>query len=280
MQHRLIENRAAEISGRSTIPHRPGRRPVPRIRVQLEGPINFRDLGGPSALGGTVRHGLVFRSDGLHTMTAADLETVVCRLGVRRVIDLRTVDERTDPGLGLVADSTLESFHVPIIDQLAAVWGAELRLLDLYRSLLDGAAERLVRAIHLISSADGPVVFHCAAGKDRTGLLAALILGLVGVDDRDICDDYAASAEVAAQLRQRLEQQATHPRYAEQFGSARNGPEWAAIVEEITSARYVTMAMLIDEIRSRYGTITAWALQHGVPASDIAVLHRRLVATG
>ncbi|MDH5289737.1 MAG: tyrosine-protein phosphatase, partial [Acidimicrobiia bacterium] len=79
--------------------------PVRRIRIKLEGPINFRDLGGPAALGGAVRHGVAYRADGLHTMTLADLETVFGRLGVTRVIDLRSEDERSDPGIGLLADA-------------------------------------------------------------------------------------------------------------------------------------------------------------------------------
>lgn len=249
------------------------------VRIELDGPINFRDLGGPPALGGVVRHGVAFRSDGLHTMSHADLDIVTGRLGIRRVIDLRSEAERSDPGLGLLVDADVETHHVPLLDQISELWsGAEVRLLDLYRSMLDDSADRFARAIHLVAHADGPVVFHCAAGKDRTGVLAALVLGLVGVDDRDICADYAASDEVGGLLRQRIEELSTDPGHAERFAAARGGPNWAAIVDEITSARYATMAALLDEIRSRFGTITSWAMEHDVPASDIVVLHRRLVA--
>ncbi len=249
-----------------------------RIRIELEGPINFRDLGGPPALGGTVRHGVAYRADGLHTMTLADLETVFGRLAVTTVIDLRTQDERVDPGLGLLADSSVTNHHVPILDQTSSVWaGGTVRLADLYRSMLGESADRFARAVHLIARADGPVVFHCAAGKDRTGLVAALVLGLLGVDDRDICDDYAATGEVAAQLRQRIEAMAADPRHAERFAAVRARDDWPELVEEITSARYSTMAGLLDEIRSTDGTITSWALRNGVAASDIAYLHRRMV---
>ncbi|MDH4362734.1 MAG: tyrosine-protein phosphatase [Acidimicrobiia bacterium] len=252
--------------------------PVRRIRIKLEGPINFRDLGGPAALGGAVRHGVAYRADGLHTMTLADLETVFGRLGVTRVIDLRSEDERSDPGIGLLADAPAENHHVPILDQTSSVWaGGTVRLADLYRSMLEASADRFARAVHLIARADGPVVFHCAAGKDRTGLVAALVLGLLGVDDRDICEDYAATGEVAAQLRQRIETMAADPRYAERFAAVRGRPDWPELVEEITSAHYSTMAALLDEIRSTDGTITSWALRNGVAASDIAHLHRRLV---
>ena len=250
---------------------------VRRVRIELEGPINFRDLGGPAAVGGTVRHGVVFRADGLHTMTLADLETVVGRLGVRHVVDLRSEAERTDPGLGLIADAPVENHHVPILDETASVWAGSVRLADLYRSMLDNSAERFAHAIHLVARVNGPVVFHCAAGKDRTGLLAALILGLVGVDDRHVCDDYAATGEVAAQLRQRIEELAADPAHAERFGALRARADWPELVEEITSARYSTMANLLDEIRSNDGTITSWALRNGVAASDIAHLHRRLI---
>lgn len=250
-----------------------------RIRIELDGPINFRDLGGPPALGGTVRHGVAYRADGLHTMTVADLETVFGRLGVTRVIDLRSADERTDPGLGLLADAVIENHHVPILDETSSVWaGGTVRLADLYRSMLERSADRFAHAVHLIARSEGPVVFHCAAGKDRTGLVAALVLGLLGVDDRDICEDYAATGEVAGQLRQRIEAMAADPRHVERFAPVKARADWPELVEEITSARYSTMAALLDEIRSADGTITSWALRNGVAASDIAHLHRRLVA--
>ena len=249
-----------------------------RIRIELDGPINFRDLGGPPALGGTVRHGVAYRADGLHTMTLADLETVFGRLGVTRVIDLRSEDERIDPGLGLLADARVENHHVPILDETRSVWaGGTVSLADLYRSMLETSADRFARAVHLIARSEGPVVFHCAAGKDRTGLVAALVLGLLGVDDREICEDYAATGEVAAQLRQRIEAMAADPRHAERFAAVRSRPDWPELVEEITSARYSTMAALLDEIRSTDGTITSWALRNGVAAADIAYLHRRMV---
>ncbi len=167
---------------------------------------------------------------------------------------------------------------MPILDETRSVWnGGTVRLADLYRSMLATSAHRFAEAVHLIARAEGPVVFYCAAGKDRTGLVAALVLGLLGVDDRDICEDYAATGEVAAQLRQRIETLAADPRHAERFAAVRDRADWPELVEEITSARYSTMAGLLDEIRSADGTITSWALRNGVAASDIAHLHRRLV---
>ncbi|MEV6523411.1 tyrosine-protein phosphatase [Longispora sp. NPDC051575] len=158
---------------------------------------NFRDLGGyRTADGGTVRWGRLYRSDSLGKLAGADMDTFTA-LGVRTVIDLRypfEIEARgrvpQTPGL---AYHNLSVEHRPYSQPRL---GPEVRvapfLAEKYAEVaLDGAAE-LRTVLELIAAdANAPVVFHCAAGKDRTGIVAALVLGLLGVSEADIAADFA-----------------------------------------------------------------------------------------
>jgi hypothetical protein len=166
---------------------------------------NFRDLGGHRAgNGGRVRRRLLYRSASLDWMTAADAALARDELGLRTVVDLRAAHE-VGPleGHPLFA-SGVERHHAPLSNRIIeAGWecvppyGVESYVLSLQhaRPAIRGALERLATPGAL------PAVFHCAAGKDRTGIVAALLLELLGVSDEDIEQDYRASkphlAEVA-----------------------------------------------------------------------------------
>ncbi|WP_431961877.1 tyrosine-protein phosphatase [Actinacidiphila sp. bgisy160] len=167
---------------------------------------NFRDLGGyRTADGRTVRWGRLYRSDALSKLVGTDLERFAA-LGVRTVIDLRHPFEieakgRVPEATG-VAYHNLSIEHRPV-DQ--AAFGPEVDTTAFYARLhadvaADGVKE-LARALEVIAAGtSGPLVFHCAAGKDRTGLLAALVLGLMGVSEEDIVADYALSELATARL--------------------------------------------------------------------------------
>ena len=165
-------------------------------RLAFEGVVNFRDLGGyRSRLGGSVLFGRVFRSDRLDRMTIADRERYE-RLGIRTIYDLRRTEERD------VAPDPFPNEHVCIISALEAnghpKLGAEppesdgadlLRLL--YRGMLDHAGRDIGRVFRGIADPQvAPVLFHCTAGKDRTGMIAALLLEWLGVPRELVLDDY------------------------------------------------------------------------------------------
>ncbi|MEU1541461.1 tyrosine-protein phosphatase [Actinacidiphila glaucinigra] len=174
--------------------------------VAFERLHNFRDMGGyRTAEGRAVRWGRLYRSDALSKLGGADLERFT-GLGVRTVIDLRYPFEieakgRVPEATG-VAYHNLSIEHRPY-DQTA--FGPEVETTAFYARLhaevaADGVKE-LTRALELIAAeGNGPLVFHCAAGKDRTGLLAALVLGLLGVPEEDIVADYALSELATARL--------------------------------------------------------------------------------
>ncbi|MDE3722655.1 MULTISPECIES: tyrosine-protein phosphatase [Nocardiopsis] len=175
---------------------------------------NFRDLGGHRAAGGgTVRHGMLYRSDALHTISEPDLP-VYNGLGIRQLIDLRTEHERVN-----LPDITPEGAAytaVSVQGPRAAGGNFSEALMDRERAramFADGAAERFMFAVYreLVTdeialtgyrdlverAAKGPtaLVFHCSAGKDRTGWGAALLLSLLGVDRTVVVADYLASNE-------------------------------------------------------------------------------------
>src|SRR4029077_19534135 len=155
-----------------------------RRRVDLEGCLNFRDLGGyPTADGRRVRWRLVYRSDALHHLTAADVARLRDELGIDTVVDLRSTGEITADGHGALAATPLRFHHLPLFDgQLARAegWGAVDTLADRYTLLAEFARRPIARVIDVLAEAPGPAVYHCAAGKDRTGVVSAVLLGILG----------------------------------------------------------------------------------------------------
>ena len=183
--------------------------------VAIDGTHNIRDLGGaPCRDGRQVRRGRVFRACGMSGLTAEGHRTLT-GLGIGHVIDLRSAAEReTDPGPFGDHPGTV---HVPVFDGLAPVvdtFAADgfAAFGTRYVTALESGAPRFGQAFRAVAAAraedDAPLLFHCTAGKDRTGVMAALLLDLLGVDRSDIVADYAATATLGAGLLARLSDRA------------------------------------------------------------------------
>jgi protein-tyrosine phosphatase len=162
--------------------------------VRFVGAPNFRDLGGyPTASGGSTRWGLLFRSCSLHELTGEDL-TAFDALGVRAIYDLRRDDERDrEPGPRPVRSLPMPSRFTgkPDLSPLRERADGERWLLDDYHAMLADGGPVFGALLTALSDADGtPAVFHCAGGKDRTGMSAALLLSWLGVDRETVLDDY------------------------------------------------------------------------------------------
>lgn len=160
-----------------------------------DGCVNVRDLGGlPTEDGLTTRFERVVRADSVRQLTEAGWQALAA-YGVRRIVDLRWHDELAeDPR----RDLDVEVVHVPVFPDLGdPAWDAAEAGGDRgreYAWLLEIGADRFARAVASVAEApEGPVVVHCAAGKDRTGLVAALVLRLVGVPHEAIVEDYVLS---------------------------------------------------------------------------------------
>lgn len=250
---------------------------VPPRRVDLEGCYNFRDLGGyGTADGGTVRHGLVFRTDSLHRASEADWAVLLAEVGLRAAIDLRADDERET--LGLVGDERgLVLHHLPAIDramhatrdEAATVTGepAQFSMGELYVSMLERGAQAFTGAIELIADAElHPIAFYCSAGKDRTGILAAVVLSLVGVEPEVVVGDYAATQERIELIRARSRQE---------------NPAGAAVWDAtpaVTQAWPESMAQTLELVDRRWGGFGGWAEAHGVHPDTLTRLRASLVA--
>jgi protein-tyrosine phosphatase len=247
---------------------RPMPRQMPRL-IDLEGCLNFRDLGGyPAADGRSVRWRRVFRSDALHLLTFRDVARIRDELGVRDVIDLRSSAELRSEGQGPL-EHEVRFHHVPLFDaEVRSEDGdrvAQITLADRYVFLAELAGERIARVVHLVADADTPAVYHCAAGKDRTGVISALLLGLLGVPDEVIVADYVATRENLDAIVDRL-------RSLEGYRAMLD-----ALPPDTMHADPETMLEFLARLRDRYGTIEDYARRAGLPADAIDRLRDRLL---
>jgi protein-tyrosine phosphatase len=183
-------------------------------RLPVEGTLNLRDVGGYATTDGRrVRLGRLFRSDHLNTVTDAGFD-VLATLGLRTVLDLRLPSERERQPSRL--PTGIEVRHV---NPLGAAGAAQSEVLedikakrltrfteddvaDLYRTMLAEAPEMFSAVVHVAGTpAELPALFHCTAGKDRTGLAAAILLRVLGVSDAVIIEDFELTNTYRSGLR-------------------------------------------------------------------------------
>ena len=179
---------------------------------RLAGLDNLRDIGGyRSAGGGTTRWRRLWRADAPHRLEGIGCEALR-EAGLATVIDLRTVEEIAAAPSPFAGDTSVRYRHVSLFANLAPIrmliegnGGRPFRLVDRYRDALDRCREALAEVFAVIDqSGEGGVLVNCTAGKDRTGLVVALLLLALDVDVDTIVADYALTEEVAAPLFARL----------------------------------------------------------------------------
>jgi protein-tyrosine phosphatase len=170
--------------------------------IQFEGILNFRDLGGYRATGGrTIAWRRVFRSGEMHHMTRSDAEKLINEIKIKTIIDLRSSDRQEKTRAGLLEEAGIKIYSLPcavVFDgdteqgMTAAKKFSSLEEAMNYQIRLKNYSSSLIKAMEIIADPKNhPVVFHCNAGKDRSGILAALILSVLGVMKHDILNDYA-----------------------------------------------------------------------------------------
>lgn len=170
------------------------------LLIKMEGCLNFRDLGGIERDGvPPTRSNRLFRSDCLSKLTDNDIE-LMKRLGIGFVIDLRSENETQTSGYPLHLHRKFDYVNIPLSDDLHSdnIFDALPReMKELYIDIVDEFGGGLAKAFKLIAArAPGTgIVFHCTAGKDRTGVTAALLLMLNGVSDDGIIANYSSSYE-------------------------------------------------------------------------------------
>jgi len=235
---------------------------------EISGLVNFRDLGGHPTRRGVTRSGRVFRSDSLAHAAPDDVVHLVEERGVHTVVDLRGSAEVDAFPNQPMADAGVTIHHVPLIDpekreQSGLDWET-MSLFDLYRFLLETAGTEFVEVLQIIAEpANHPLVFHCAAGKDRAGLIAATVLGLLEVDDEEIIADYAATEAALEALKQRAAQRATD-----------TGRPPAA---RFMTADAATMRETLGWLHAEHGGFAPYMLEHGLSDGELALLQASLI---
>ncbi len=246
-------------------------------RLPFEGVVNFRDLGGyPTADGRRTRWGRIFRADALHGLTASDL-AVFESLDLRVVYDLRSDLERQRQPNPVPLPEGIRSVLMPLISSgqadpvaiAASVQDGEGFLLHVYRGMVNQSAPLFGQLLSGLAEEDGlPAVFHCAAGKDRTGVTAALLLSVLGVNDDDVLDDYELTSRHRSEERRREVLV-----ILEQIGMT---PELAAGL--LQTPRWV-MATVLEEIRSSHGGVERYLTgPAGMTPAAVDALRRLLIA--
>ncbi|MBK7971838.1 MAG: tyrosine-protein phosphatase [Deltaproteobacteria bacterium] len=237
--------------------------------MALEGCLNFRDLGGyPTREGRHLRWRRLYRSDSLHHLTAADARHLTERLGVGVIIDLRSTHELDTEGRGPLAGPDRHFHHLPLIDadvSQSSSLGDEIPLADRYFLLARLAVGPLVRACTVLAETEHSAVFYCAAGKDRTGILAALVLALLGVDDDTIAADYALTRTALGAIVERL---ARSRGYRAML---------AALPPDTMSAEPATIVGFLARVREHCGDVETFLAEGGLAAGVTSRLRARLL---
>ena len=228
---------------------------------QLEGAANFRDLGGlPTSDGGFVRRGRIFRSDVLYRLTESD--TIALRpLGIRTVIDLRSRDEVRHYPESPLKVAGLQHFNVPIVSEIYSATGS---IAEDYLLLLRNAGEGFRALFGHLANNRYPLVINCFAGKDRTGLTSALILGALGVPNDEIVADYALSERHMVRLLH------IHRRSDEAPADSGILPSWLA-------ASSATMEATLHAISEEWGSVRGYLESIGIPAGELRQISDALV---
>jgi protein tyrosine/serine phosphatase len=265
--------------------------------LSLEGTTNTRDLGGlPTTDGGHTVPGRILRSDNLQTLTDADVRTLVGGVGLREVIDLRTTAEILLEGRGPLRSlpevvhrhfSLLpeRGHHTDVfaveeeeIGDLPEGWldsllprqtpahaESEPPAVRSYLGYLHDRADNVVGALRALAHGDrGAAVVHCAAGKDRTGVVVALSLAVAGVPHEEIVADYALTAEIIDALVAKLAASPTYAQDMEQRDVASHAP------------RAETMERVLTLLDDGFGGPAGWLHEHGFGAAEQELLRARL----
>ena len=248
--------------------------------IELAGAHNVRDLGGLRAGGALTRPGVLLRSDALHDLTDDDVSVLTHEIGVSQIIDLRAPHERAERGRGRLGSTDVRFTELEVVgpddlarraaaraDGFASGKSAATIIGDGYVELLDLGAPAFTAAFTTIVGPGGtPALIHCAIGKDRTGVLVALLLDAAGVDRDEIVADYARSGERMAPIIARWTAGDAGVSINEQFAAftAAAAPE--------------SMAITLDHLHARWGGGAAYFEAHGVPAAAVEQWRAALLA--
>ena len=256
--------------------------------IPLDGAANARDLGGLAADGGMIGRGRLLRSDNLQGLTEQDVRLLVDEIGLRTVIDLRTTVEVDKEGPGpLTRLPAVEIRHLSLFPESGGMTDVDAdallpwqedgrprastlpdpgdRAVGFYLAYLEDRPDSVVAALRSVGSSPGASLVHCAAGKDRTGVVIAFALAVVGVPREEIVADYAATADRLPDLLARLRRSDT---YRDDLNSR---------PDDSHRPRARTMERFLDYLDEHAGGPLGWLTAAGFTAEDVTRLRSRLV---
>jgi protein-tyrosine phosphatase len=251
--------------------------------IDLQGAVNARDLGGlPTEDGRQTVVGRLLRADNLQDLSRADVTKLVHDIGVTTVVDLRSSVELDSEGPApLDAVPGVRHAHHPVIPELGSATDAVAEALltrirqdrsrfpddptcGHYLGYLEDRPDQVVAAVRTIARDQGTALVHCAAGKDRTGVVVALALTAAGVRPEAVIADYASTSDRVDAILARLRGSRTYARDLD-------GQPAAAHL-----ARPETMAAFLQQMDARYGGVVRWLADHGFGDDDLRLLRAKL----
>lgn len=264
---------------------------IERHLIQMQGSRNFRDLGGYQTEDGkTVKSGLLFRSGVLHHLTDSDYQQIK-DLQISTVVDFRANDERdaeptewkAGPAHIMTWDYVMDMSATgeqmaQFMDPELSEATAESLMAEMYRGMVFEQQDHYRDMFDALVETDRPLLFHCSAGKDRTGIASALILHALGVDQETIVADYTLTEAIytnpayANDAPSLTDMDTSDEQYA--FMSAMPAPALNALMG--ARASYIETAFA--EMREEFGSVDAYLQEGlGVSEADIAALRARLL---
>jgi len=253
--------------------------------IDLDGAVNVRDLGAlPTSDGQRTVAGRLLRGDNLQNLSPSDVRRLVRDIGVTTVVDLRSPAEVSAEGPGpLTRVESVRHAYLSVLPERGTATDAAADALAVrrdgarsryagdiragyYLGYLEDRPDHVVAAVRSVAESPGAALVHCAAGKDRTGVVVALALSAVGVRREAVVADYTATAERMPAVLGRLRASTT---YATDLDKA---------PDDDHMPRAETMTAFLDEVDGRYGGVLRWLADHGFAADDLASLHAKLLA--
>jgi protein tyrosine/serine phosphatase len=247
----------------------------------------------PTGDGSVTAEKRLLRADNLQGLTGSDVSRLVEEFGLTRVVDLRSVAEVTSEGPGPLAGvASVEHVHHSVIpaegdrdlteqvdDRTAglvrdvllarrerhAAQNPDDGISGHYLGYLEDRPDSVIAALRAIAGTSGAALVHCAAGKDRTGVIVALALSAVGVRREAVVADYAATAERIGAIMARLRASLT---YADGVNR---------ITDEQHTPRASSMERFLDLLESRHGGVARWLVDHGFGDRDLELLRNKLL---
>ncbi len=237
-------------------------------RYSLKTAFNARDLSGYVGDGGRITGGKYIRSDCFMPLCAEDA-AFLQDIGVCMAIDLRSLSESEKIPCGLVGRQGIEYASLPLMSNDGKVdmsmMPENFNMGMLYIEILERKKSELCTFFRLIQKAgSGKVLFHCSAGKDRTGVVSALLLKTAGVGDTAVINDYALTEVFLKEMMPALKEHSGIPAMLNLY------------VDELLGSRPVNMQSMLEYIDKKYGGIYNYLSEIGLEAHEIALIRESM----